>query len=137
MIHHVTVPNTVLNLCNRVDQSCEGQSKDGIELFQVNPESFNKSCLDKVEYFSGDWGDLSRLLLTDDIKEDEMEEAARDTEKKFDMILSSETIYNADNHEKLLNVFSSCLKPTGIVYPLLTFNSVIFEESIQLCYFLP
>ncbi|KAF2349167.1 S-adenosyl-L-methionine-dependent methyltransferase [Trinorchestia longiramus] len=35
--------------------------------------------------------------------------------EKFDFILTSETIYNQDNYEKLLDIFTSCLQPEGVV----------------------
>lgn len=35
---------------------------------------------------------------------------------KFDIILTSETIYNSENHVKVLNVLKNKLKPNGIVY---------------------
>ncbi|KAA0191722.1 hypothetical protein HAZT_HAZT011169 [Hyalella azteca] len=38
---------------------------------------------------------------------------------QFDVIMTSETIYNQENYEKILKVFTTCLKPHGVVYPLL------------------
>lgn len=35
---------------------------------------------------------------------------------KFDQILTSETIYNPKNYQKILNVFKSKLKEDGVVY---------------------
>ncbi len=35
---------------------------------------------------------------------------------KFDLILTSETIYNRDNYEKLVKVFKCGLSETGVVY---------------------
>lgn len=38
---------------------------------------------------------------------------------KFDVILTSETVYNTANYAKLLDTFLACLKTDGVVYPLL------------------
>ena len=116
----MTVPNTLLNLCKRVNnKSFQNKSKDGIEFFQIDEESFDSKSFDKVSYYSGDWGQLPSLLLAADINNKQQENSEEIPGKKFDFILSSETIYNPENYEKLLNIFSSCLKPGGIVYPLL------------------
>lgn len=36
---------------------------------------------------------------------------------RYDVILTSETIYNTDNYKKLLTTMSELLKPTGTMYP--------------------
>jgi len=60
----------------------------------------------ETRYFAGDWGSLDTDILRQLIVEE------RD---KYDLILTSETIYNPDNHSKLLSLFSNYLKPTGKV----------------------
>ncbi|XP_017037415.1 histidine protein methyltransferase 1 homolog [Drosophila kikkawai] len=55
----------------------------------------NQTCL-----YAGDWSHFS--LLTKDLD-------------KYDLILTSETIYNIDNQKKLLETFAGRLKPDGIV----------------------
>lgn len=37
---------------------------------------------------------------------------------RYDIILTSETIYNTASYPKLHKVFTSVLKKTGIMYPL-------------------
>ncbi|KAH8323197.1 hypothetical protein KR067_000291 [Drosophila pandora] len=54
----------------------------------------------KTSLYSGDWSHFTDLT-----KESE----------KYDVILTSETIYNIDNQQKLLDTFASRLKPEGIV----------------------
>ncbi|XP_017107273.2 histidine protein methyltransferase 1 homolog [Drosophila bipectinata] len=54
----------------------------------------------KTSFYSGDWSHFTDLT-----KESE----------KYDVILTSETIYNIDNQQKLLDTFASRLKPGGIV----------------------
>ncbi|KAJ9584385.1 hypothetical protein L9F63_021279 [Diploptera punctata] len=55
-----------------------------------------------TRFFSGDWTSFVQLLEKEN--------------NKYDCILTSETIYNPDNHAKLLNVFNNCLHNHGHVY---------------------
>ncbi|XP_022220915.2 histidine protein methyltransferase 1 homolog [Drosophila obscura] len=55
---------------------------------------------DNTSFYSGDWSHFALLTL--------------DTEK-YDLILTSETIYNIENQQKLLDTFSSRLKADGTV----------------------
>ncbi|XP_065341584.1 histidine protein methyltransferase 1 homolog [Cloeon dipterum] len=55
---------------------------------------------DKVRYFSGDWESFCGLVQ----------------DVKYDLIFTSETIYNPDCYKKLLKVFKQLLKPEGHVY---------------------
>lgn len=59
----------------------------------------NHHLLSGVEFYSGDWKSFADLTQDD---------------KKFDIILSSETIYNPKNHLKLLNTIYSKIKISGI-----------------------
>ena len=61
-----------------------------------------KSTLERCEFFCGDWESFTRLNVSND-------EAG-----KYDLIFTSETIYNPDNHRKLYEVFKQRLKPGGI-----------------------
>ncbi|XP_020812302.1 LOW QUALITY PROTEIN: histidine protein methyltransferase 1 homolog [Drosophila serrata] len=54
----------------------------------------------KTSLYAGDWSHFA--VLTKDLD-------------KYDLILTSETIYNIDNQEKLLETFAGRLKPDGIV----------------------
>lgn len=60
------------------------------------PSDFNKCA-----FFSGDWDSFRELTEKDD---------------KYDVILTSETIYNPENYLKLLRFFKSRLSPDGTVY---------------------
>lgn len=60
-----------------------------------------EGALKKCEFFSGDWESFTRLNVSDN-------EAA-----KYDLIFTSETIYNPDNHKKLYEVFKQRLKQDG------------------------
>jgi hypothetical protein len=60
-----------------------------------------KEDFKKCSFFSGDWSSFVKLLTTHD---------------KYDVILTSETIYNPENYEKLLNFFKSSLADNGKVF---------------------
>lgn len=55
----------------------------------------------KCSFYSGDWDEFKNLTSNDDA---------------YDLILTSETIYNPENYSKLLNFFKMRLKADGKVY---------------------
>lgn len=67
--------------------SCEEREK---------PEEFSKCA-----FYSGDWNSFQELTSND---------------AKYDTILTSETIYNPENYQKLLDFFKSRLTSDGKVY---------------------
>ncbi|XP_042857691.1 histidine protein methyltransferase 1 homolog isoform X2 [Penaeus japonicus] len=101
VIRYVTIPNAVLNLA---DSSSLVIDKEGTIDCKFSDASV-KQVAERVSFFSGDWSDLERKL-TPNIHENS---------HKFDVILTSETIYNTDCYEKLLHVMTSCLKSNGII----------------------
>ena len=52
----------------------------------------------ETRFFSGDWGSLESNILRKEIKKEE---------DKFDLILTSETIYNIENQSKLISIFKT------------------------------
>merc|ERR1711874_681166 len=58
-------------------------------------------------FFSGDWGSLEKDVLSKEILAEE---------DKFDLILTSETIYNVENQQKLVSIFENFVKVGGAVY---------------------
>ena len=58
------------------------------------------------KFFSGDWQSFEDEYLSNEIKTEE---------QKFDLILTSETIYNEENHKKLVSIFKKFLKKDGDV----------------------
>ena len=60
----------------------------------------------ETRFFSGDWGSLESIYLTKLLKEES---------DKFDLILTSETIYNQENQSKLVSIFRQFLKQEGKV----------------------
>lgn len=93
-----TIPNVLSNLSD----------KDAHELIESKVLN-NTRC----KFYCGDWSSFLNKLWE-----------GEDETLKFDLILTSETIYNADNHQKLCSVFKKCLKNTGCVYPSLINSNV-------------
>ncbi|XP_076765968.1 histidine protein methyltransferase 1 homolog [Xylocopa sonorina] len=63
-----------------------------------------ESVLKRCRFFCGDWESFTKLYSP--IDENEL--------TKYDLIFTSETIYNPDNHKKLYEVFKQRLKQDGI-----------------------
>ncbi|XP_062509984.1 histidine protein methyltransferase 1 homolog isoform X2 [Corticium candelabrum] len=57
------------------------------------------------KFYAGEWGSLPDLL-----------NPAKADSKKFDFILTSETIYNPDSYPSLIHVVKQLLKRTGVAY---------------------
>ncbi|KAE8750664.1 hypothetical protein FOCC_FOCC002644 [Frankliniella occidentalis] len=87
-----TIPNVLLNLSDEESQRLINNKSQG-----------GPNC----EFYSGDWSSFSDKL-----------QEQRNSEIKFDYILTSETIYNPQNYNKLIDVFKKFLKTSGSVYPL-------------------
>ncbi|CAK9812970.1 Histidine protein methyltransferase 1 homolog [Anthophora plagiata] len=63
-----------------------------------------ENTLKRCEFFCGDWESFTKLRTSSDGNE----------LTKYDLIFTSETIYNPDNHKKLYEVFKQRLKRDGI-----------------------
>ncbi|CAG8776976.1 14537_t:CDS:2, partial [Cetraspora pellucida] len=94
----VTIPNILINTVLRP------QSDDILELDIVE----ETSCLNQLKnsrFFKGDWNELTDILNL------------HSNQEKYDIILSSETIYNLNSIPKLYNVIKHALKyPNGVAY---------------------
>lgn len=66
----------------------------------VNTKSIS-TLKGKCRFYSGDWSNYISKTTNDE---------------KFDFILTSETIYNVQNYEKLIECIKTKLKPTGVCY---------------------
>ncbi|XP_064454755.1 histidine protein methyltransferase 1 homolog [Ornithodoros turicata] len=76
-------------------------NREVLELVTV-PNAFanlGKDTYRQCRFFAGDWSDLLCHLKG----------------KRYDLILTSETIYNPANYGQLLAIFAGCLKSTGSV----------------------
>ena len=56
---------------------------------------------ERCRFFSGDWSNYARSTAD---------------HEKFDFILTSDTIYNIQNYDKIINILKTKLKPHGICY---------------------
>lgn len=81
---------------------------DVIELMTIPNVLLNlddkNSIKNKTKFYSGDWEEFTKYFNN------------KNTNEKYDIILSSETIYNSENHKKLYQVFKNLLNDNGIVY---------------------
>ncbi|XP_047476591.1 histidine protein methyltransferase 1 homolog [Penaeus chinensis] len=121
VIRYITIPNAVLNL---VDSSSIVIDEEGTIDCKFS-ESSVKQVAERISFFSGDWSGLEGKLLTQNPCENSEDKVVKNAntgtsgsdcgELKFDVILTSETIYNTDCYEKLLHVMTSCLKRNGII----------------------
>ncbi|XP_075154008.1 histidine protein methyltransferase 1 homolog [Haematobia irritans] len=88
VLEKITIPNVVLNTIKVDDDSEE-------EIYEFD------NVVQSTRFYSGDWQKWSELTKGCQL---------------YDIILTSETIYNAENHEKLLNCLCDKLKDDGKVY---------------------
>nr|SVE71271.1 EOG090X0C09 [Daphnia similis]SVE71903.1 EOG090X0C09 [Daphnia similis] len=58
----------------------------------------NPDVNSKTKFFAGDWGSLHHKL------------------KSYDIILTSETIYNPENYRKLIKIFEEMINKNGVIY---------------------
>lgn len=100
VIEHVTIPNVLLNLQQRLkSERCE------LKATAINfdlLETARRSC----RFYSGDWGYLLGFINP---------ELA--SEMLYDVILTAETIYAVESHDKLYQFIKRHLKkPDGLAY---------------------
>lgn len=73
-----------------------------MEITDEEEETYNfDKVKDNVDFYSGDWAKWSTSSPAD---------------RLYDFILTSETIYNPQNQQKLLKCFCDKLKPDGRVF---------------------
>ncbi|RHZ75389.1 hypothetical protein Glove_214g42 [Diversispora epigaea] len=128
----VTIPNILVNTILR-SQNINLSYDDDDDVAEL--DVFNEEkCLEQLKFsrfFKGDW---SRLLEVMDLQSNE---------EKYDIILTSETIYNSDSLPKLYNVIKNSLKrPSGVAYiaaktiyfgvggGILTFRHIVEQENL-------
>ncbi|XP_076643359.1 histidine protein methyltransferase 1 homolog [Halictus rubicundus] len=63
-----------------------------------------ENVLKRCEFFCGDWESFTKLNVPD----------KKNESTKYDLIFTSETIYNPDNHRKLYEVLREKLKQDGV-----------------------
>ena len=98
VIQYVTIPNVLMNL-DRLRENTNYESD--LPSFDLK-EIASKRC----RFFSGDWGSVVDIINPKSVKE-----------MTYDVILTSETIYEVNSHVKLYHFIKSHLKkPNGVVY---------------------
>ncbi|CAH4027278.1 unnamed protein product [Pieris brassicae] len=70
-------------------------------LLNIEDENSRESEIQKCNFFCGDWKAFNDFLSNDE---------------KYDVILTSETIYNLNNYDKLINLFEQRLSNNGVIY---------------------
>ncbi|XP_053893988.1 histidine protein methyltransferase 1 homolog [Malaclemys terrapin pileata] len=100
MIDEITLPNVVAN--------CTDGGDDGISeppSKKHKKADFTPALMSKCRFFSGEWAEFSQLLLS-----------GNKPFPKYDLILTSETIYNPDYYSALHDTISKLLDENGRVY---------------------
>ena len=81
-------------------------------------DKYNFDYFKNVEYISGDWGDFK-------------------CNKKFNIIISGDTLYNIDNYEKIFNILKNYLEKEGIaLFSTKKFYYGVGGSSSEFIYFI-
>ncbi|NXP27903.1 MET18 methyltransferase, partial [Scytalopus superciliaris] len=101
VIEEITLPNVVANCIN------EGSSRKASKPPAKRPKKGEGSpdALTKCRFFSGEWSEVSQLLSS-----------SNKLFSKYDIILTSETIYNPDYYSALHDTLAQLLDKNGHVY---------------------
>ena len=97
VLKHITMPNTLLNVPK---EPAKTRSR---HMVGRRKEFLCKKLFPR--FFAGDWESFKELVAPEMFRDD----------GKFDLILTSETIYNTKNQHKLISIFKNLLKKNGQV----------------------
>ncbi|XP_074008554.1 histidine protein methyltransferase 1 homolog [Numenius arquata] len=107
VIDEITLPNAVANCIG--DSSQMGSGGSGKTHEPPSKRSKKAECspdaLTKCRFFSGEWSEVSQLLVS-----------SKKPFSKYDIILTSETIYNPDYYAALHDTLAQLLDKNGRVY---------------------
>lgn len=107
VIEEITMPNVVANCIN--DGSKADSEDDRKNVKPPSKKRKKSECLPdkltKCRFFSGGWSEISQLLLS-----------SSKPCSKYDLILTSETIYNPDYYGALHDTLAQLLAKNGRVY---------------------
>lgn len=107
VIDEITLPNAVANCINEgsgMDSGGDGKTSAPPSKRPKKAEC-SPDVLTKCRFFSGEWSEVSQLLLN-----------SNKTFSKYDIILTSETIYNPDYYGALHDTLAQLLDKNGRVY---------------------
>ncbi|XP_033007232.1 histidine protein methyltransferase 1 homolog [Lacerta agilis] len=102
VIEELTMPNVLVNCANQGD---DAEENTALSLKQCLKKVFTLDLFSKCKFFSGEWSEFSNLLLN-----------GSKPLAKYDLILTSETIYNPDYYEALHETLLKLLRINGCVY---------------------
>ncbi|NXC29746.1 MET18 methyltransferase, partial [Campylorhamphus procurvoides] len=104
VIEEITLPNVVANCIN---EGSSGKDRKGSNPPAKRPKKGEGSpdVFAKCRFFSGEWSEVSQLLLS-----------SKKPFSKYDIILTSETIYNPDYYGALHDTLAQLLDRNGRVY---------------------
>ncbi|XP_069599198.1 histidine protein methyltransferase 1 homolog [Ranitomeya imitator] len=99
VIEEITIPNVLLNC----DSDSLAHNIDGVSSKKRAKKSDVKAgLLNKCRFFSGEWSHFTQLM--------------QEPPMKYDIIVTSETVYNPTYYSALHEVFQNLLANNGIVY---------------------
>ncbi|KAI4877625.1 hypothetical protein NFI96_022977 [Prochilodus magdalenae] len=104
VIEQLTMPNVFLNCEEDSDDEDKGKNDGSPPPKKRTLDSSHHSLTDRCSFFSGDWNTYLSLMQS------------KDPALKYDIIFTSETIYNTDYYPSLHNVFQKLLAESGVVY---------------------
>ncbi|KAI5108069.1 histidine protein methyltransferase 1-like, partial [Silurus meridionalis] len=102
VIEQLTIPNVFLN-CEE-EGGDENRDEEGSPSSKQRSVEKNHSLVDRCRFFSGDWTSFLSLIQR------------QDPTLKYDLIFTSETIYNPEYYTSLHDVFHKLLAEEGVVY---------------------
>ncbi|NWV35832.1 MET18 methyltransferase, partial [Grantiella picta] len=107
VIDEITLPNVVANCINGGSRMGSGEDRKASKPPSKRPRKAEGSpdMLNKCRFFSGEWSQVSQLLLS-----------STKAFSKYDIILTSETIYNTDYYSALHDTLAQLLDKNGLVY---------------------
>lgn len=104
VLKQITIPNVMLNVETHSKAVDEGMGSINIE--KKMEENFDIHSLEEtLQFYAGDWWEYAELTTKN----------AEGKTNKFDYIFTSETIYNPQNQQKLLDTFYAKLNTDGVV----------------------
>ncbi|NWV10843.1 MET18 methyltransferase, partial [Ptilonorhynchus violaceus] len=107
VIDEITLPNVVANCINEGSGMGSRKDRKASKPPSKRPKKAEGSSdvLNKCRFFSGEWSEVSQLLLS-----------SNKLFSKYDIILTSETIYNPDYYRALHDTLAQLLDKNGRVY---------------------
>ncbi|NWX38070.1 MET18 methyltransferase, partial [Notiomystis cincta] len=107
VIDEITLPNVVANCISEGRRVGSGEHRKASKPPSKKPRKAGGSpdVLNRCRFFSGEWSQVSQLLLS-----------SNKPFSKYDIILTSETIYNPDCYSALHDTLAQLLDRNGHVY---------------------